>query len=1095
MRSVLLAVLLASAWPARGDTPVAPVVPPYSVGQDARVVRFRFSGRTHIRRGDVEGITAPCKDVSVAWICGDGKRVKKGDRVVLLDTSERLREMTMSKLDYEAAKRQLELQEMKLATQLTRMLEQKAALEAELRVAQASLASAKARDLAKEALLEENYILAERTATAKQAALKQREDLYELGEISREELLEARMAAELAQAGTLIPKIEWELAAGKIDRLAITKLRLREKELKVKLGLPVPGHASDGPQGIESQIEALRRKIERRREGVREETRRARRELHKAIRDSADHTPLTWLELSDPAGDVVRKVNFLPAGAKNAAGFLPDHGARFSTERGYGWDTDLSAMLFERDKTGEPDATVAVIEGQAVWQCRLPNGTYGVRVGLGDRDDWDGPLVRCGATVLYSEPRIKEKSYPVAEGTATASSGIVRVVFGDTCVKSLRAPGAGLVTFDAWLEPGRRVWGTDWPLAYYGAPEKFRVRARVHQDLVGLLKAAPQPKTDRGRRRGRAGRKRRAPSAGGRTPGPAEDGEPVPGPEPSVRPTVPAAPAAKEAPVSAEVAAAKRALATCTVRLTTAAGLACTGTVEKITTQPVRLSDRKLAWGEQNEQDAKDKIARELFLTLPAGAAKTLLLNETVECLCEIELPHAMFVVPVHLVSVRQNQCYVQEAGTKTVREISGFRVGAEFVAVAGLTAGMQLVPPSAERKPRAEQFFAGHVIANERSEVVAYRRIWGRIKELLPEGTFVEEGQTVVTLYSPRLESEKERFAEQRKKANQRFLEAAEERRLKNVQASLDHRGKVIAEELARNDVRVAVAVDPLVATRAEHKSQIAQLKRAHRARRYEHLAESGAAIPARVAAAEYAADLAAIEEQRKRIERSAALRKMDWGAVVMARAAWQDAVADLGLRESSIMLARLEEKVAGMRSKLELERALEGNRWERRFDQHKHVRAPRAGRIFYLKGWDDHAEAMTTFQKDSLVWGGVPIAEILDMSKLSFRAEVPEDVYPEVRPGLPATVVFPQFNHRRVSGTVAELGRRLYVPAEAVDEEYGKQALTSRRVFQVIVDFNTPEDLQRQLTPMTKGRLYLDLPARQRTADGEIGNSKFEI
>ncbi|MBN1672784.1 MAG: efflux RND transporter periplasmic adaptor subunit [Kiritimatiellae bacterium] len=1075
---------LLCAWLALGQAGRAanPAVTPHTVSDADCTVRFSFPGRTHISRGEVQGVNAPCENVTISWMCEPGRRVKKGDAVIVFDTSRRREELPLKQLDFEASERLLQLEELRLSRDLAALLDEKRRLEADLKVVEASLLSARTKDLNSVALLYENYVLAERNAEAKRAALKQSEELYALGEISKDKRLDARKAAEMADVAVRIPKTEWELAAGKLDRLAIEKLKLQRRQLRARLGLEAVGNAK-GTQGVENEVEALRSKIQRRRKGLKDEARRAGRELHKAVRDGADHTPVAWLELSGADGSAVRRVNFLPASARNADGYRPDHGQPFSTERGYGWDRDVTALMTCRADDGEPASTLAVVDGQAAWSCAIADGRYTLKIGLGDEEDWDGPFVRCAGRVLFAEPRIQPGKRPVVEQPVQVEGGRLEIVFGDTCGKALRAPGDGVVTFDRWYEPGMRIWGTDWPLFYFSAPEKFTIQARVHQDLVGLLKAEPRKETRKprkGRQGRRGGRARRgAPDENGM----AESDEP-PAPPPSAPEPDPAAP---EEETDTQVAEAKNALATARLIILTSNGTTFTGTVTKITTQPVRMSERKLTWYERNVDNVKDKIAREIFIEVPKQDAAGLLLNETVSCTCEIALPAGQFALPVHLAANRENVNYVQEVGTDAPVEVSGFRAGSAFVATRGVRHGMRLLPPALPRaREQDDAFHIGEVIPDERSQIVVKHRVWGRIKEMEPEGARVEEGQVIVTLYSPWLEAEKERFTEDRKKANQRFLEAAEERRVRSVQAALTHQEKVIAEELARNAVRTVAEIDPLVEAKAENRYDIARLNSEHLRDRFEHRRDSGLSIPARIAQTRYDAKSAEIDATQKHLDLVAAERKLDWIAKLTARAEWQDAVEDLGLREGSMTIARMQEKVAGMKSKLELDRALEGSYWERRFEENKYVRAPRAGRLFYLKGWNDHTQSITTFQKDSLVWSGIPIAEVLDMSKLAFKAELPEALYGKIAPGMAVTVEFPQFNRRQVKGHVSDLGRRFYLPSEAVDEEHGEQALGSRRVFEVVVDFQPPPDLQQQLTPGTKGRLRImqQAAAPQRSA-----------
>ena len=71
---------------------------------------------------------------------------------------------------------------------------------------------------------------------------------------------------------------------------------------------------------------------------------------------------------------------------------------------------------------------------------------------------------------------------------------------------------------------------------------------------------------------------------------------------------------------------------------------------------------------------------------------------------------------------------------------------------------------------------------------------------------------------------------------------------------------------------------------------------------------------------------------------------------------------------------------------------------------------------------------------------------------------------------------MVFPQFNNRRLKGTVSATGRSFYVQKDAQSQSAGAQAIANNRVFKVTVDLEIPSDLQNTLVPGTKGQLVLE-------------------
>ncbi len=83
-------------------------------------------------------------------------------------------------------------------------------------------------------------------------------------------------------------------------------------------------------------------------------------------------------------------VNFQPAGATPAPGFLIDSGQTFSAVRGYGWD----ATMPSRDRNrAVPQVLDTFVFSSAVrtWELAVPNGDYDVWYGVGDVDFAQGP--------------------------------------------------------------------------------------------------------------------------------------------------------------------------------------------------------------------------------------------------------------------------------------------------------------------------------------------------------------------------------------------------------------------------------------------------------------------------------------------------------------------------------------------------------------------------------------------------------------------------------------------------------------------------------------------------------------------------------
>ena len=120
-----------------------------------------------------------------------------------------------------------------------------------------------------------------------------------------------------------------------------------------------------------------------------------------------ENTKLNYLNISS-AIDV--RVNFAPEDfERTPAGFINDFGEAYSEDRGYGWITqgtidsfepipiDITGNARERGLVGDPitDSLIHMqypesigdpdaIRTPAAWEYDLPNGTYNVRIGVGD---------------------------------------------------------------------------------------------------------------------------------------------------------------------------------------------------------------------------------------------------------------------------------------------------------------------------------------------------------------------------------------------------------------------------------------------------------------------------------------------------------------------------------------------------------------------------------------------------------------------------------------------------------------------------------------------------------------------------------------
>lgn len=106
-----------------------------------------------------------------------------------------------------------------------------------------------------------------------------------------------------------------------------------------------------------------------------------------------------WCIIEDRWGDAVlasatltrlatlHSINFQPTGAPMALGYLPDYGDLYGARNGksYGWNTTHTDVTRDRGiNTDQRYDTLCHFHASGKWEILVPNGTYKVRVALGD---------------------------------------------------------------------------------------------------------------------------------------------------------------------------------------------------------------------------------------------------------------------------------------------------------------------------------------------------------------------------------------------------------------------------------------------------------------------------------------------------------------------------------------------------------------------------------------------------------------------------------------------------------------------------------------------------------------------------------------
>ncbi len=141
----------------------------------------------------------------------------------------------------------------------------------------------------------------------------------------------------------------------------------------------------------------------------------------------------------------VRHFDFSPPGSPTSEGFLSDHGKQFDPQRGYGWNSAMSANSRKRGVCEEAYRdTFLFTRDQAQWNCELPAGTYHVTVCVGDAGH-DQPGQR-----LFVEGLPMIDNVTTAAGRFHETSAIIQLTDGKLTV-SLGPQQPGHNTCLNWL--------------------------------------------------------------------------------------------------------------------------------------------------------------------------------------------------------------------------------------------------------------------------------------------------------------------------------------------------------------------------------------------------------------------------------------------------------------------------------------------------------------------------------------------------------------------------------------------------------------------------------------------------------------------
>ena len=1004
--------------------------------------------------GATTQINAPAKDLIISWAVPDGQRLGTGEVIFRFDTTLIERRLADLRRAAEIARLEFERSMAQRRSSLQGLESERRKLRAEYAALAAAIQVAERRDPDQIALLDAQRRQAELSATIAEREAVRIADERQRGTASIEALEAAQREAVLARLAVAAPELAWRLAVepdGEPTGLQVQRIRLQG--LAVKLGLD--GSGAEAPLlGIGAQIGSLVRQIETDEGAWRSNLERSEGELREAERDVKDHTPLIGIEVYPAAGGTpLLRVRFAPPGRTTPEG----------TMQGGTWDRPLQDdELIWRDepagskvprptnseggrgggrmggrppggpggpgggrgRRGSAGGTpvggyaggLVLVSTPATWSHALPPGRYTVKLVLGDLREWDGAAVRIEGRPVALPPRIAagEKTF---SHEVEVVDGALDIALGDSERKALRAELPGVVAHQGHAYVGFRVQDPARTLSFQSDPASFVLDTLVPQDLAPLL-------------------------ADGR----------------------PAAPDTASLPDRVRLAG---------VEAPRSDGRHIPLDIISIGAQSVRYTRGDREWSSGNPAD---NIAREVRLRPKDGHRGHLAPGEQVGLVLRFQVPDGTTALPPHLVRIDRQGAVVRERDASADRPVEAMRLGGAVLVAAGLDPERLVPPPPRQAGPQidAQGRFGGEIIPGQRTRV-ALPWLWGRVESLVADGSQVEQGQVVLTVYNPQMDTDRERQERERKAAIQNIIAAAEARRQNQVRAKGDHAARVSAEQEARIRLRRFLEADPEgELQRREVERRTIEQGNAARLRR-ERLATLHEADREEVADAEVAVQRARLTADRTALDEAAWQVRFDWFSSQDLAAAWIDKVQALARRESELAESALQERISTLADRIAMDRAVEGNRWESYFATNRMIKAPVGGRILFQTGWNDQSQRSEKIGEEFPVWSGMTVAEIVDERRLSFTVELPDEVFPRLSSGTACEIEFDAAPGRPVAALLSELGRAFVIPRDRLLGDAEGQPVTSRRAFTAIVSFTPPEDLRARLATGAKGWLRI--------------------
>jgi len=473
------------------------------------------------------------------------------------------------------------------------------------------------------------------------------------------------------------------------------------------------------------------------------------------------------------------------------------------------------------------------------------------------------------------------------------------------------------------------------------------------------------------------------------------------------------------------------------------------------------------------EDRPEERTAREVSIEVPAAFGDGFAFASHVMCRAVAEPSDAVVAVPAYLVLEGDDGLFVQPAAAAaSLRAVKGMRFDQVYLLEQGVAAGDRLRRPKAGEGTADAFRYTGEVVAATAVPMVVPVNSWARIEDLIPNGSVVKEGDLVVTLYRPEENASAVKSASKAVSAETTFLEAIDEQQAAFV-AQISAQAQSLQEEkLAADLVAEQRRNDLAELAQAEESQKAIELEFALIEQRVKELAGSEATRLA-YDEAKRKRDELRLKLEQQNLQRIASFRKRDFTVNLSQRFTWTKAKQELAMREAKIFLHLKQQDALGQKASSLLEDGVEDRDLGRDFDSQRHMKAPADGNVFYLTGYNDLAKRNERIDKEFVVWNGLTIANILDMSTLAFEIRFPETAYHRISLDMEVPIELEDLDGRILLGRVTKKGRSLYVPPV---QNASEQALIQlNRVFDVTLKFSVPADLEDRLRPGLRGSVVL--------------------